>query len=252
MGNLKEKIKDIAVVILSIFLLVMIISTFIDINQKLQQTDNTITVSETGEIYTSPDLVLVNFSVVVEAKTVGQALSQNASKMNAIIEFMKEEGIEEKDLKTVGLNLYPRYEWPERTQFVSGERVLVGYEARQSLEVKIRDLEKISAIIEGGTVAGANEVGNLQFIVDQQEEFKKQARQEAIAKAKAKAEELAEQLGVKLVRITNFQESSFAPYYSYGLKEEAAMGMGGSDFSPQIQTGESKIEVQVFLTYEIN
>ena len=128
--------------------------------------------------------------------------------------------------------------------------MLVGYEVTQSLEVKIRDMEKIGNIIEGATAAGANEVGSLQFTVDKEEEFKKQARKEAIEKAKAKAEELASQLGVNLVKITNFSESSVIPYF-YGLEKAAAPAGMGAGETPQIETGENKIEVTVTITYEI-
>ena len=250
MCNLKEETKNLLAIILGLFLIVLIISAAIDIKNKLEETENTITVSDTGTIYAKPDLAVANFSVVVEAKTVGEAMSENTQKMNAVISFIKEQGVEEKDLKTTAFNISPRYEWYDKDQyFPSGKRVLAGYELLQTLEVKIRDMEKIGLIIEGGTSAGANEVSDLRFVVDNQEELKKQAREQAINKAKIKAEELAKQLGIKLVRISNFSESAVTPYY-FGLRE-AALGMGEKEI-PQIETGENKIEVTVSITYEIN
>ena len=255
--NLKEKEKCLCaalLVILGVFLITLIISKSIDIKDKIQITGNTITVSDTGEVYAKPDLALTAFSVITEEKTVAEALSKNTEKMNTVIDFVKGQGVEEKDLKTTSFNIYPRYEWYDETQCEiypcpTGERVLVGYEVQQSLEVKIRDLEKIGAIIEGATEAGANQVGDLQLTIDKQDELKKQAREQAIEKAKTKAKELAGQLGVKLVRITNFSESSVIPYY-YGLEKAAALsGVGGG--TPQIETGENKIEVTVSITYEI-
>jgi len=224
------------------------------IGQEIEA-QNVITVSGTGEIYAKPDLALVNFSVVTEKKTVAEAMTENTKKMNAIIEKMKEQGVEEKDLKTTSFSISPRYEWYEAgTCFPpcpSGKRVLVGYEITQSLEVKIRDLSKVGDIIQGATDAGANEVGDLQFTIDKQDELKAQARKEAIEKAKAKAKEMAEQLGVKLVRITNFSESGVFPVpRPYALMEKA-VGMGGAE-APQIETGENKIEVTVSITYEID
>ena len=252
MCNLKEEIKNIFAVILGLLLIVLTVSTAIDIKNKLEETENTITVTDTGTIYAKADLAVANFSVVVEDKTVGKAMSENTQKMNAVISFMKEQGIEDKDLKTTNFNIYPRYEWYDSTQYYpSGTRVLVGYEVTQTLQVKIRNIEKIGEILEGGTSAGANEVGDLEFTIDNQDELKKQARQEAITKAKAKAEELAKELGINLVRISNFSESSVLPYF-YSMKE-AAVGMGGDEaLAPSIQTGENKIEVTVSITYEIN
>ena len=255
--NLKEKEKCLCatlLVILGIFLITLIISKAIDIRDKVQITGNTITVSDTGEIYAKPDLALTTFSVITEEKTVAEALSKNTRKMNTVIDFVKSQGVEEKDLKTTSFNIYPRYEWYEEKECLvypcpTGKRVLVGYEVQQSLEVKIRDMAKIGDIIQGATDAGANQVGDLQFTIDKEDELKKQAREQAIEKAKTKAKELASQLGVNLVRISNFSESSIIPYY-YGLEKAAAMG--ASEEAPQIETGENKIEVNVTITYEIN
>ena len=246
-----KKHKEIAitiVILIGIFLIALIISTGLDIRSKLQESENTITVSDTGTIYAKPDLVLTTFSVITEADTVSEALSENAEKMNAVIAFAKGEGVEEKDLKTTNFNIYPRYEWHESTKLSpQGERVLVGYEVRQSLQVKIRDLEKTAQIIEGAAEAGSNQIGDLQFTIDNQDELKKEARDLAIEKAKAKAEELAKQLGVNLVGISNFSESSGTVRF-YSMDEAAGKGGGGLD----IEAGENKIEVTVNITYEIN
>lgn len=263
--NFKAKHRSVFPVlltVLTVFLVVLIVSFAVDIRNKIKQgeyigreieTQNTITVSATGEIYAKPDLALVSFSVTNEAKTVGAAMEENTKNMNAVISAVKGEGVEEKDLKTTNFNIYPRYEWHGRTgvpPYPEGERVLVGYEVHQSLQVKIRDMTKIGDIIQTATDAGANQVGDLQFTIDKEDELKKQAREEAINKAKAKAQELASQLGVRLVRIVSFNESGVVPPTPrfYGV-EEAGLGAGEV---PEIETGENKIEVTVTITYEIN
>jgi len=214
------------------------------------EAQNKITVSATGEIYAKPDLAEVSFSVITEEKTVTETLSKNSEAMNKILDSIKGQGVEEKDLKTTGFNIYPRYEWHEKAQITppQGERVLVGYEVRQTVKVKIRDLGKIGDIIQGATDAGANQVGDLRFTIDKEDEIKKEARKQAIDKAKEKANELASQLGVRLVRITNFQESAVYPRF-YAL-EAIPSGLGGE--APEIEPGENLIQVTVSITYEIN
>lgn len=240
-------------IILGIFLVTLIISKAIDIKDKIQITGNTITVSGTGEIYVKPDLALATFSVITEAKTVDQALSENTKKMNAVIDYVKKQGVEDKDVKTTSFNISPRYEYQrvevEIYPYPPGKKVFVGYEVTQSLEVKIRDLTKIGDIIQESTAAGANQVGDLWLTIDKQDELKKQAREEAIKKAKTKAWELASQLGIKLVRITNFSEGISVPPY-YVQKEMGGMGEETVP-QPQIETGENKITVTVTITYEI-
>lgn len=261
--NINKNLFVVVLAALSLFLVVLIISTAVGVNNKIKEgkyigqeieSKNTITVSAMGEVYTKPDLALVAFSVVNEAKTVSKAMEENKEKMNAVISLVKDRGVEDKDLKTTDFNIYPRYEWYEQSKtppYSQGRRVLVGYEVRQSLQVKIRDFEKIGDLIEGATSVGANQVGNLQFTIDKQDEIKKQAREQAIEKAKTKAKELASQLNISLVRITNFSESAQFPVPRYyGLEEAGNIGGGGE--SLQIEPGENKITVSVIITYEIN
>lgn len=211
---------------------------------------NTIVISETEEVSAKPDLAVVNLMVTNEADTVQSAMAENTEKMNNIIQEMKNLKVEEKDLKTASYNIYPRYEY-ERDKFghSTGKRTLVGYEINQSLEVKIRDMQKVGEIIQKGTEAGANDVGNLYFTIDNQEELKKQARKKAITKAKEKAQNLASQLGVKLGKIANFSENYYIPRYE--SQDYALKGMGGASEAPNIETGESEISVSIAITYEI-
>lgn len=240
--------------VLIVFLFILSVSGIVGIFNKVKEgkyigqeieTKNTITVSDSGEIYAKPDLGIAVFSVKTEKKTVAQAMTENTEKMNDVIDSMKDLGVEEKDLKTTTFNIYPRYDYLE-----TGIRSLAGYEITQSLQVKIRDLEKIGQIIQDATKAGANQVGDLQFTIDNRDELESEAREKAINIVKAKAKEMADQLGVNLVRIVGFYESGQTPVYydNYAVKE----AMGGGREVPQIETGENKISVSVSITYEIN
>ncbi len=260
-SNVKDKYSSHFIgVLFSVLLIALIVFVAVSIPTKIKEGRhidgvNRITVSGTGEVYAKPDLALINFSVVSESKTVEEATSDNTEKMNAAIDFVKGTGVEEKDLKTISFNVYPRYEYRkvelEIYPYPPGKRVLVGYEVTQTLQVKIRDLEKIGDILDGVTDIGINQVGSLSFTIDKQDEFKEQAREEAIEEAKAKAEILASQLGVDLVKIIDFSESGSVPrYYDYAM-ESSMKGMSSSA-APQIETGENKIEVSVSIVYEIN
>lgn len=252
------------VLILTVFLLVLTVSFLVGIVNKIKEgkyigrgtsLTNIITVNGVGEVYTKPDLALIDFSVITEAKTVAEALNANSKTMNEVINFIKSQGVEDKDLKTTSFNIYPRYEYEESSlvyPYKEGKRVLVAYEASQTLEVKVRELSKVGSIIEGASSKGANQTGDLRFTVDNQDEFKNQARGQAIEKAKDKANKLVQQLGVKLVRITNFYEGSdFYPYYYDSRALSLEEGIGGGGEVPQIETGENKITVNVSITYEI-
>jgi uncharacterized protein YggE len=260
----KKIILKILLAVLSVFLLVLAVSSAVGIVNKIKEgkyigwefeTKNVITVSGEGEIYATPDLAIVDFSVVSDFKTVAEAMTDNTKKMNAVIDAAKKLGVKDEDLETTGFNISPRYEWYGPACLYppcpSGRRVLAGYEVTQTLEVKIRDMAKIGDIIQGATDAGSNQAGDLQLTIDKQDEVLNQARQQAIAKAKTKADALAAQLGVKLVRIVNFSESGASRYFPTYME---AKGLGGGEAvaAPQIQTGQNKIVVDVSITYQID
>src|SRR3989344_3598525 len=182
MTGTKKLIFTALAVILGLFLLSLTAGSIVDIQNKIigraDEIKNTITVSGTGEVFVKPDLALIDFSVVTEDKTVASALSKNTVKMNAVISFLKNQGIEDKDLKTTSFSIFPRYEFQREIQifppFPEGKRILIGYEVSQSLEVKIRNLGKTGEIIEGATKDGANQVGDLRFTVDKEDDLKSQ------------------------------------------------------------------------------
>ena len=255
--NLNNKNNlNLLIVVLIVFIVVLSISGIVGIFNKIKENKyigqevevkNTITVSDSAEKYVKPDLAMISFSVVTEAKTAKKASQENTETMNNVINDIKDQGVEEKDIKTTGYNIYPRY------NYIEGERILAGYEINQSIQVKIRDLDAVGNVIQAAADAGANQSGNLNFTIDDDDDLREQVRAEAIKKAKVKAEKLADQLGVDLVRIVNFYENNQgAVYYNdYSLSKEA-YGIGGGGATPNIETGENKIEVTVSISYEIN
>lgn len=208
-----------------------------------------ISFSGEGKVYTKPDIATVTLSVVTESRTVADLQKKNTEKMNKVIEFLKGKGVEEKDIKTTNYNLYPRYDY---SQYSSRIPQIIGYEITQSLEVKIRNLDKVGEVLEGSVAAGVNQIYSLYFKVDKDDDFKSQAKELAINNAKKKAEETAKQLGVKLGKLIGYNESGNYPGPIYSDYSKAmGMGGGGSESAPNIQIGENEITVNITLTYEI-
>ena len=240
----KKGVKTILLALLSIFVAVLIISEIADIKNKLKS-DKTITFTGEGKVTGIPDIASINLSVVTDKQTAKEAMEENAQKMNEIIKFVKDSGVDEKDVKTTAYYLSPRYDWLE------GKRVFRGYELTSTLTVKIRDLAKISDIVDGVVSKGANQVGDIQFIIDDPEKLTEEARDKAIAKAKERAQSVAQTAGLKLGKIINFYESGVTPFYPvYDMKEMSGLG-GGTVEAPQIEKGSQEITVEVTLTFEL-
>ena len=205
----------------------------------------TINVSGEGKVLAKPDIGTVNLSVVSSSLDALLAQNEAAGQINKIMNFLTNSGIEEKDIKTVSYGINAQYDFPK------GKRQFLGYEVRQTVQVKIRDLNKVGAVVSGAAEFGALEISELRFMVDKEEVLKAEARAKAIADAKAKAKILSKELGVKLGAVVSFSEfGGPVPFYGYA----AGLGMGG-DFeksvAPSIPAGESEIVSNVNITFEI-
>ena len=210
-------------------------------------TTRSITVSGEGKRFVRADLATVQFTISTEAGTNNLATVQdkNSSIANAVIGFAKSQGVKDEDIKTTNYSIFPRYNYSQKGQ------EFLGYTIRQDVQLKIRDLAKVGAILNGVVGEGANEVSNLQFTVDDPKKPQDEARDDAIADAKAKADKLAKQLGVKLVRVMSYSENTGGQPPIYFSEAAYSKGMGGGGPAPDIQTGQNEIKSFVSLTYEI-
>ena len=222
---------------------------------------NTISVEGDGEAVAIPDTAQFSFSVVEKQSTVAKAQEEATKKMDALVQYLKGEGIDEKDYKTVSYSVYPQYEWQNiacspGAYCAPGKQTLTGYEVRQTIEVKVKDTDKAGALLSGVGEKGATELSGLTFTVEDEDALKEEARSEAIEKAQEQADMLSDKLGVKLVRIVNFSESTGGgypptPYYSYGRGGDGAMAQEVKAANVPIPEGENKISSHVMVTYEI-
>ncbi len=229
------------------FLIVLAVFVVVSISQKLNTatTTNTVSFSGEGKVLAKPDVAVVDFSIVTEAVTSKAAQDANSEKSNRVSDFLKKQKIDDKDVKTISYNIYPQYDYPR-----SGVPRIRGYQVSQTMEVKIRDLSSVSSVLDGVVTAGANQVGNLSFQIDEPEKLKAEARAKAIADAKKKADELKGQVGIKLGRIVNFSEGITGypvPMYESSMKGMGGIGGGG----PSVPSGENEITINVTLTYQI-
>ncbi len=217
---------------------------------RADKPDDRFAVSAVGTIYAKADIANIEVGVKTGTqKTPLEATKNGTEKMNQIVSQLEGLGIEAKDMKTSNYALNPVYNWTsDRGQ------ELIGYEVVQSLSVKVRDLDKIGAVISQTTEQGANQIGNINFTIDEPDTLKDQARAQAIEKAQAKARLIAEQSGLKLAKIKSVQESSDneVPVYRNEIfKMMDSANSAGGVVAPNIQSGENTIEVGVTLIYEV-
>jgi len=206
---------------------------------------NTITVAGEGRVTTMPDIAKIEIGTVIEKPTVSAAQKENTSIMNALNDKMSALGVVKADVQTSNYTIQPMYDWN------NGKQTLRGYQVAQNLRVKIRDLDKVGDILGAAGELGVNQVGGIDFTVDQPDTIQQEARIKALENAKAKAEALTQVMGVKLVRVVSFGENVQEPVYNTAYDLKAMNAVGGGAPAPSIQPGSAEYVVDENVTYEI-
>lgn len=204
-----------------------------------------VTVTGEGRIKVAPDVAVLDLGMTAERGTVTEAQAETVKVMNDLTAAVKTLGVEAKDVQTANYSVSPAYDWED------GRQSLRGYSVTQSLRVKVRNLDSVSAILAKAAELGANQVGGISFVIDEPESLRAEAREKAIADAQEKAEDLAETVGFDLGKIVSFGEG-YSPSPEAYYMADRAMGLGGAVAAmPSIEPGQNEIVVSVSLTYEL-
>ena len=170
------------------------------------QPETTITLMGRGSIEQPPDVAMINVGVQVEAKTAAEAMAQQATNMNGVFAAVKAAGIADRDMQTGNMSLNPVYEYPNNAR-----PRLTGYQASNSITIKVRKLDTLGKTLDAVVKGGGNAINGISFSVDQPDKFQNEARVEAVKDAAAKAELYAQAVGYKVKRIVTISEQEFYP-----------------------------------------
>jgi uncharacterized protein YggE len=205
-----------------------------------------ISATGTGRAFGEPDVAIVNVGVNVQRDTVEEARAAAATAQEAVIESLKDNGVAEEDIQTVGFSVYPQYDYPPNRP--QGE--IIGYVVNNVVTAKIRDLDTTGKVIDDATVAGGNDavVQGVSFTIDDPTELQEEARRQAVEQAKAQAEQLADAAGVKLGELISISESGGAiPLARGGEAFDAAAQVPETPIEP----GQVEVNISVSLLYTI-
>ena len=197
-----------------------------------------ITVTGTGSVSAVPNEAQFSLGVTTKGQTAREALAANSAQMRELIDAVKAAGVPERDIKTQDVSVGAGYE-------ADGKEA--GYWARNSLSVRITDLERAPAILDAASRAGANEVYGPSLSRSDRETLESTALKRAVANARARAEVLADAAGVSLGDVTAIAESTTPEGRPYEL-----MAARSADSKMPIEPGREEISASVTVTFAIS
>lgn len=204
-----------------------------------------ITVVGQGEAKGVPDQARVNVGVDVFEPEVSQAVEKNEATIQAIMQALAGLGIAQEDIQTSNYSLYAEQRYGDQ-----GAEGISGYRVSNQVSVTIRDIARVSEVLEAVINAGANNIYGVEFILSETGTLESQARESALADAENRATELAQMSGVELGGILAISEviNPIAPIYRYGMGGGAEAAAAPA---PSISPGQISVSTQVQVTYEL-
>lgn len=212
----------------------------------------TLTVSGNGIVSVQPDTAFVTVGMETAARSLSDAQRLNSAAMQKVMDRLLQLKIEKDRIQTSSFNVMPQYRPPAKhpVDAPAPAPEIVGYTVSNRVTVEIRDLQKVAAVIEETSAAGANHFQGLHWGLRDEQQPRLQALKLAAGKAREKAATLSEALNLKLARLMNVTEGvQFirpAPYAGRAMMAAE----GGGDIP--LSAGEMKVEATVTLSYEIS
>ncbi len=198
----------------------------------------TITVTGDGEATGTPDVAELSIGVSSRAKSAADALGTMSDRANKLIDVIKNAGVPDKDVQTVGLSLQP-------TTDDAGQ--ITGYEASTTVVAQIHDIAKVGPGIDAASKQVGDDVrlDGVSFSFSDTGSLMSAARTDAVKRARAQADELAKAAGVELGEILSISEGSTAspvPDFRAGAADTASV---------PVQPGSQSVSVSVTMVFAV-
>lgn len=225
-----------------LFIPLLLVSCAVAAQASTPQSSGTLlNVSATAEASKVPDIAQISVGVVTQNTNSTEAMRTNAQEMQKVMRALREANIAERDIQTTGASLNPQYRYQDN-QAPS----ITGYQASNTVSVKIRDIARLGDVLSVLTAQGSNQINGPTFSIDQPEPVYDQARMEALKNAQARAQVYASALGLRVVRIVSIDETG-----GNNFRPMAPMMASARADSTPIAVGETTISVTLNVVFEL-
>jgi len=205
-----------------------------------------ISVTGEGEVKGMPDMAYVTLGVEARKPTLAEARAQVTAAVERVLALTRELKIDPKFVDSSQLQVQPEYRWNEK----DSQRVLLGYVVSRQIEVELRDLERLGALLERSVSAGVNVLGGARLDSTRRKELEREALTKAVDDARLDAEALAKAASARLGPVYSLSASMALPFQPKYM-ERAAMAAQADAAEQTYAPGEMKFVANVSAQYEI-
>ena len=212
-------------------------------------------VQSTGQSYVAPDQATLTGGVVTFATTSREAADSNARAMAQVVAALKKAGVVPRDIQTQSVSLDPQSNYDR--QGAEPPRI-TGYQARNAVTVRVRDVTKASELLTVLFEAGANDVNGPFFSIEDDSAAVTKARADAVSKAKAEADAYAAAFGMRVVKVLRISERQRSATYESIVVTGSRIRPAGAPppppppmSSPAVEVGEMEQKVTIWVDFAL-
>ena len=211
-----------------------------------------ISISGIGEVTATPDTAFVNSGVTSQGATAREALDANTKAMTDLLETLKAAGIEARDIQTSGFSVNPNYVYSDARD-ANGYSLppkIDGYQVSNTVNVRVRKLADLGAVLDKAVTVGANTINGISFSIADPSKLYDEARKAAFADAREKAALYATAAGNDLGSIQSISETQDGGQPQPYLMK--SMSMDAASAPVPVQAGELSYSINVNVTWVLD
>lgn len=156
----------------------------------------------TGEavVRRAPDRAYMSVTVESRAKNPRDAQRQNAEAMTAVQQRLAPAGIGKDAVRTLGYDLQQEFD------FVQGRRIPREFVARNSIDIRVDDVNRVGEVMDLVVQGGATSLGGVRFDLQDRTMVEREALRQAVTDARGRAEAAAAGAGRSIDRILRIED----------------------------------------------
>lgn len=211
-----------------------------------------VTINSSESVEVTPDMAEIIYGITTEDKDASACQQKNTEALDKVLAFLKEQGYEDKSIKTTGFSLEPRYDWSGNSQ------KLIGYQMNTQVTVTDVPIDDVGGLLSKTVESGANEIQNVTYFSSTYDQAYEEALKKAVELARGKAEAIAEadgrQLG-KVLKVEEYNDGQYGRYASSGINQrsmkmmDAEAAAGAADMG--VMPGQMKVTANICVDFEL-
>ena len=151
-----------------------------------------------------PDRAFVTIAAESRSRNSAEAQKLNAAAMAAVLQKIEQAGVAKEAIRTIGYELQPEFD------YVNGRQTFRAYVARNTVEVRLDDIDRVGVVIDAAGAGGATTITGIRFDVRNRAALERDALRQAVADARARADAAAAGAGATIDRVVRVEEE---PHY---------------------------------------